>query len=202
MPGTTLECGGWPPLLPESMTTQKETTCREWPHAPSHLFVPNTAYLVTAGTYGKALFFDSPVKLDFLLGALFDEAETFGWGLQAWAVMANHYHFVGRSPDNPGTLKELIRSLHSKTARWLNEQDATPRRKVWFQYWDTCLTYEKSTLARLHHVHRNPVKHGLVRQADEYRWCSMAWFARQAGTSFYRTVCSFKTDTVSVRDDF
>ncbi len=184
------------------MASPSDTAYYEWPHAPAHLFVANTAYLVTAGTHGKALLFDTPAKLDFLLSSLFTEASRLGWELQAWAVMANHYHFIGVSPETPGTLRELTRSLHSKTARWLNQQDEMPGRKVWFQYWDTCLTYERSYLARLIYVHQNAVKHGLVRQAEEYRWCSMAWFARQSGTGFYRTVRSFKTDGLRVRDDY
>ncbi|MFP4381978.1 MAG: REP-associated tyrosine transposase [Candidatus Sumerlaeia bacterium] len=175
---------------------------REWHHAPSHLFVPEAAYIVTAGTHDKALFFNTNSKLDFLLRSLFDEAEHFRWQLQAWAVMANHYHFIAQASTNAETLSGFIGSLHSKTARWLNQQDKTPGRKVWFQYWDTCLTYEKSYLARLNYVHNNPAKHGLVENAENYPWCSMAWFSREAENGFRRKVSSFKIDRLNVKDDF
>ena len=181
-----------------------DTNCtyHEWPHAPSHLFIPSSAYIVTASTHGKSLFFNTPAKLDFLLNALFEEAQSFKWQLQAWAVMANHYHFIAQAPENAATLKEMVQSLHSKTARWLNKLDRTQGRKVWFQYWDTCLTYEKSYLARLNYVHHNPVKHGLVGNAENYRWCSMSWFTRNASAGFRRTVLAFKIDKVTVKDDF
>jgi putative transposase len=184
------------------MVEASDATYREWPHSPAHLFTPNKAYMVTAGTFGKANLFGTPSKLDFLQQSLFEEAERFRWKLQAWAVMANHYHFIATSSDESGVLKDFICSLHSKTARWLNQQDHTTGRKVWFQYWDTCLTYEKSYLARLNYVHANPVKHGLVGDAEEYRWCSMAWFGRNAKPGFRRMVTSFKIDKISVRDDF
>jgi len=158
--------------------------------------------MITAGTYGKRRFYDSPEKLDFLLGELFDSAEHFGWDLQAWAVMANHYHFVAHAPDDAETLNNLIMALHSKSAIWINKEDGTPGRRVWFQYRDTCLTYEKSYYARLNYVHHNPMKHGIVGNAKNYRWCSMAWFLQNAETGFCRTVLSFRSDKVKVYDEF
>ena len=184
------------------MEQQKETLYREWAHAPSHLFVSGGTYIVTAATYQKALLFDSPEKRDFLMQSLFDEAERWGWSLQAWAVMANHYHFVALAPEDAAKLKRLITSLHSKTAIWLNKMDGAPGRKVWFQYWDTILTYQHSYMARLNYVHNNPVKHGLVGDAENYRWCSLGWFTRNAEASFRRTVLSFKYDRITVEDNF
>ena len=175
---------------------------RQWAHAPAHLFSPNTAYIVTAATYHKVLLFDRAEKRDFLLQTLFAEAERWEWRLQAWAVMANHYHFVAQAPAEAETLVRLITALHSKTAIWLNKRDETPGRKVWFQYWDTCLTYQRSYLARLNYVHNNPVKHHLVTDAADHPWCSMAWFAGHARTGLRETVFSFRHDRGNVRDDF
>jgi putative transposase len=171
-------------------------------HFPSHLFSPNKMYMVTGATYRKVPIFDNAEKLDFLLGSLFLEAETFGWNLQAWAIMPNHYHFIAGAPEEPLTLRAMIRSLHSKSARWLNQQDEKSGRKVWFQYWDSCLTYENSYLARLNYVHHNPVKHGLVQNAENYKWCSMNWFSQNADKKYYKKVLSFKYDKLQLHDDF
>ena len=157
---------------------------------------------MTAGTYRKALLFNTPEKRDFLLHTLLDEIAHWGWNLQAWAVLANHYHFVATSPEEPETLKHMLCRTHSKTAVWLNRKDATPGRKVWFQYRDTCLTHEESYRARLRYVHENPVKHGLVALAENYPWCSMAWFMKRAPTGFRRSVLSFKIDALNVDDEY
>ena len=174
----------------------------EWPHAPSHLFSANSFYMVTAGTYRKVLLFKTSERLDYLMKTLFEEARRFQWQLHAWAIMANHYHFVAKAPEDAETLKDLIRTIHSKTARWINESDQVAGRKVWFQYWDTCLTYERSYLARLHYVNYNPVWHGLTGDAEHYRWCSMGWFVRNAKPGFRHTVDSFKIDRLNVEDNF
>jgi len=158
--------------------------------------------MVTAGTYRKEHFLSSPERLTLVRDALFACANEFGWRLQAWAVMSNHYHFVAVSPVDAGSLRRLVGKLHMTTAKALNEMDGTPGRKIWHQYWDSRITYQPSYLARVKYVHHNPVHHGVALNADNYEWCSAAWFARTAEPAFVRTVASFKTDRLNVLDDF
>jgi putative transposase len=96
----------------------------------------------------------------------------------------------------------LVRELHSRSARWLNNEDGTPGRKVWHNYWETHLSFEASYFARLHYVHQNAVKHGVAMTAERYPWCSAGWFRKTATPAFRKTVYGFKTDTVHVEDDF
>ena len=79
------------------------------------------------------------------------------------------------------------------TAKEFNRADDTPGRKIWFQYWETQLTFKRSYLARLNYVHNNPVKHGVTTEAKNYAWCSAAWFATNASPAFRATVDGFKT---------
>jgi len=158
--------------------------------------------MVTAGVYGKEHLLDGPEKLNRFRSLLFELTESHGWGLQAWAIMSNHYHFVSLSPEDPSTLKEMIRKLHSMSAREINKLDGVTGRMVWYQYWDTLITYERSYFARLNYVHQNPVKHGVVPAADRYQWCSAKWFQQNASNSFRKTIYGFKTDKLNVRDDF
>ena len=158
--------------------------------------------MVTAGTYQRQAFFRSPARLTFLCGTLFELAAAYGWTLQAWAVFPNHYHFVALSPKRADSLRALIRHLHSLTAREINPRDQSAGRKVWFEYWDSHLTYQRSYLARLNYVHRNAVHHGLVRTPAEYPWCSAGWFERRAERAFYQLVTNFPCDQIRVPDDY
>jgi putative transposase len=157
---------------------------------------------VTASTYRKTPHSISDQRRDFLLGQLFDGAEEFNWALQAWAIMPNHYHFIALSLGDSSNVGRMISKLHMLTAKHINSLDHKPGRRVWFQYWDTRLTYERSYLARLRYVNNNPVHHGLIDNALLYPWCSAAWFERNAAPAFRRTVNSFKIDRLSVPDDY
>jgi putative transposase len=173
-----------------------------WPHSPAHWLFEPGIYMVTSGTYQKLPHLNSPARLEFFTGALFQYAEDFHWSLRAWAVLANHYHFLAVSPPNPASLRKFLGKLHMKTAQELNRQDSAPGRKVWFQFWDSHITFEKSYFARLHYVHGNPAKHRVVDLAENYKWCSASWFMRNASPAFVQTVKSFKTDELDVPDEY
>lgn len=176
-----------------------------WPHAPTHLLSAAGTYFVSAGTYHKLHHFRAHDRLSVLHRGLLTVARDFGWSLEAWAVFSNHYHFVGHSPaglDSAASLSQMLGLLHKKTAGWINNLDGAPGRKVWHNFWETRLTYEKSYLARLNYTHQNPVKHGLVRVASQYPWCSAGWFEQTAAPSQVKTVYSFRTERMNVYDDF
>lgn len=172
-----------------------------WPHAPEHRLTEEGTFIVTAGTYGKAHYFSDPRRLDVAERGLLKVAADHGWRLEAWTVFSNHYHFVGHATESE-SLSEMLGTLHSKLAEWVNRLDGTPGRKVWHNYWETRLTYEKSYLARLSYVHQNPVRHGLVSVASQYPWCSALWFEQMASSSQIRTLSRFRTDRINVLDDF
>jgi putative transposase len=158
--------------------------------------------MVTGATYGKKPLLSTDARLQLVHDALLQLAERYAWSLEAWAVLSNHYHFVAVAPEETDSLPAFIRHLHSHTARELNRRDGAEGRRAWYQYWDQRITHETSYLARLNYVHYNAVKHGVVRDATTYRWCSARWFELNAEPSFVQTVRSFRTDRLKVMDDF
>jgi len=173
----------------------------DWPHAPIHRFGEAGAYFITAGTLHKEHFFRRAEALDSLRDSLFTHAATHDCWLQASALFSNHYHLV-LTCDDGEKIARMLRRLHIESAIELNRRDGAKGRRVWFQYWDTQLTNQRSWLARLRYTHENAVHHGLVSHSESYPWCSAAWFARTAQRSFVAAVNSFKIDRVKVFDEF
>jgi putative transposase len=128
--------------------------------------------------------------------------EKFEWIVHAWAVFVNHYHFVAKASKIKDSLHLLIKEFHSATALEVNRLDQISGRQVWFQYWDTCLTYEKSWLVRLNYVNNNAVHHRIVSKAENYPYCSANWFQQKANPAFRRKVNSFRYDRLKIFDDF
>ena len=175
---------------------------KDWPHAPVHRFDSQGIYMVTGATMYKEHFFGAPKQLDSLENSLLTLAKRYQWQLEAWAVFSNHYHFIGRRSPVSDSLKKFLQHLHSETAREINKFDDISGRQVWFNFWETKLTYERSYLARLAYVHRNPVKHGLVVVANQYLWSSARWFERVSSPAAVKTIYSFKTDKLRIDDDY
>jgi putative transposase len=197
------------PALPEPLAAQPSRDAatsqaiklRNWPHSPAHHLHEPGAYIVTAGTYKKVPLFKGANRLTFLTNCILELADRYAWSLQAWAVFPNHYHLVGES-EAPESLRSFLRHLHSVTAIEANKWDGTPGRRVWFEFWETRITFPRSYFARLNYVHQNAVLHRLVRVPSQYRWCSAGWFEREATRSFFQTVSGFHTDKLNVPDDF
>jgi putative transposase len=92
--------------------------------------------------------------------------------------------------------------IFTSTSSDLNRMDQTIGRRVWYNFWDTKLNYERSYLARLSYLHQNPVRHGLATVANQYRWCSAAWFERTAAPPMVKTIYGFKIDKLRIANDY
>jgi putative transposase len=165
------------------------TPHKDWPHTPIHRLSEHGTFIVTASTVHKEHFFRGNERLTMLEDQLLRIAKQHDLVLEAWAVFSNHYHFVAHtSGAGENQLKSFLTRLHYVTAEEVNRCDDSTGRQAWFNYWDTRLTFEKPYFARLSYVHQNAVKHGLVRRANEYRWCSAAWFERTATPAQLKTI--------------
>jgi putative transposase len=173
----------------------------DWPHSPLHRLDPSGTYMVTASTFQKAQVFNSRAKLALLTAKLFEVAENHSARLQAWAIFPNHYHFIASFARAP-QFRSVLHELHANAARLVNDVDGTPRRRVWFQYWESHITYQRSYFARLHYVHRNAVHHGIVHEPADYPWCSAGWLLRRGSSALRKTIWSFPTVKLRIEDDF
>jgi len=181
---------------------KSELPQKDWPHAPVHRLGTNGVYFITAGTLKKIHLFNTSEKLDLLERMLLSLSKEHKWQLEAWAVFQNHYHFVARGRPDSTPMRDFLAELHSRSAIELNRLDGVNGRTVWHNFWDTQLTYQYSYLARLNYTHQNAVKHKLVPVANQYPWCSAAWFERTASPAQVKTIYRFKMDRVRVEDDF
>jgi len=134
---------------------------------------------VTGNCYQRAYLLNTGQKKQHFCKTLFERADQLCWKLEAWAVLSNHYHFIAQAPEDATTLKSLMQAVHSISAIEVNRIDEQPGRKVWYNYWDSCIDDETSYLARLRYVHMNPVKHGIVENAEDYPFCSYGWFIKK-----------------------
>jgi putative transposase len=189
------------PALPND----QESLCgsRDWPHAPPHRLGQAGTYFVTARLLDSTDHFTTAERLDFVQSHLRELAKKYGWTLEAWAVLSNHYHFIGHSPKNEGSaesLRKFLTHFHSDVTRHINALDGIPGRKLWHNFRDTCLTFQQSYLARLNYTHQNAVHHGLVRRAEDYPWCSAKEFQKACTPAWVKTVQSFRFDAIARSD--
>ena len=176
----------------------------DWPHAPPHRLGEIGVYFVTARALGGRLLLKAPEMRDWFQDELRRLAEAYGWRLEAWAVLPNHYHLIAHTDvtaESAVRLSAFLRHLHSSTTRELNRRrDPHGGHRLWHNYRETRLTLPNAHAARLHYVHGNAVHHGLVLQAHEWPWCSAAEFERSVSPARRKTIYSFKYEQIAADD--
>ena len=75
---------------------------RDWPHAPPHCLAQSGVYFVTARTGDQKHLLAEDNMKDWFQAKLKELATEFGWKLEAWAILSNHYHLVAHSPSLEG----------------------------------------------------------------------------------------------------
>ena len=182
--------------------TDKMGTYKPHIHTPPHLFRANAIYMITGSTYKQKYLLTQNAKKQNFCDVLFARANQFEWLLMSWAIMDNHYHFIAQAPEKVETLSKFIQAVHSLNAIFVNKSDGIIGRKVWYNYWDTCITNETSYLARLRYVNENPVKHGIVASPEDYLFCSYRWVNESFDADFLMRIFSQPIDRIKIKDDF
>jgi REP-associated tyrosine transposase len=162
----------------------KNAIFKRAPHNPPHLFLPNTLYMLTASTYQyEPLMQSSKRKMEWL-AAFLKAADIYQWQVIAWVILQNHYHAIVQAPNDADTLSKFVGSYHKFTARKWNEEENLPGRKVWWNYWDTCLRSENDYYTRLRYIYWNPVKHALSSTPKEYEFSNYKEFRQNWQADF------------------
>ena len=149
------------------------------PHNPPHWFQENAIFMLTASIYQNQLLMFLPKRKIAWHDSFVEAAKLYGWHIIAWVVLHNHYHAMVESPENASSLSKFVGSYHKFTARQWNGDEDTRGRKVWWNYWDTCIRSEKDFYNRLRYIFWNPVKHGLVEKPNDYSFSNYLDFLKQ-----------------------
>jgi putative transposase len=91
--------------------------------------------------------------------------------VHAYALMTNHFHLMV-TPQSAAALSRAMQSLGRRYVRYFNDRYGRTG-TLWEGRFRTALiTDERYWLTCMRYVELNPVRAGLVRSADSYRWCS------------------------------
>jgi len=164
---------------------QREETLRDrqehhvpW-HSPPHFGVEHNVYLLTAACYDHKPLMKTAARRDEWEIALLDMFEKAEADVRAWVILPNHWHVLA-TVVLP-RLRPMIGRLHNGKATQWNREDNTPGRKVWHGFSDRWIRNDRHFFASLNYVHANPVKHGYVANAADWKWSSLHTYLEKVG---------------------
>ena len=176
---------------------------KKYQHNPPHLFISNAKYFITASTLGKYRYLKSDAAKCAAYDYLTKSLDYFNWELEDWVILDNHIHIMVNAPEESATLSELMNNFHRFTANWLSKHNIRKVKEKYFHnYWDTCITFEKSYFTRLNYIWFNPVKHGYVDSPEKWKFGSYYYRYREEMKEMKRQIEKYPFDKVKIDDDF
>ena len=175
---------------------------KEYAHTPPHLHKDSAKYFITAALFQKMKILDDDCK-DKLLSSIMLACWNHNWSLEDWVILDNHYHIMVNSPKNESNISKFVSEYHKFTALYVKKsakyQDLP---KIFDNYWDTCITYERSYYARLNYIYFNPVKHGYADNAEDYRWGSFFHRYKKENKYLEKMKETYPFEGINVKDDY
>ena len=86
--------------------------------------------------------------------------------------MSNHVHLI-LVPPNAAALGQVLRDTHMTYTRHVNHRQGLSGH-LWQGRFFSCPLDESHLWSAIRYIERNPVRAGLVRRAEDYRWSSAA----------------------------
>lgn len=114
--------------------------------------------------------FESDGDWEAYLGFLKRYADHHGLAVWAYCLMSNHIHLIA-VPLHEESLGHALHDAHTVYAMHLNARTKVSGH-VWQVRFHSCPLDEAHLWAAVRCVERNPVRAGLVKRAEDYRWSS------------------------------
>jgi putative transposase len=108
---------------------------------------------------------------DLFLQLLERTRVLYAMGVQGYVVMPDHVHLLVTEPKT-ARLSLAVQILKQRFSKTRSEA------YVWEpRYYDFNVRTEETRTEKLRYIHRNPVRRGLVGEAEEWRWSSFRAYA-------------------------
>ena len=133
------------------------------------------SHFVTFSCHHRQPNFISPKICALFVQCLEDMRRRFAMCVYGYVVMPEHVHLLLNEPEH-ATLAEAIHYLKLSSAKRVPNR--TQSGSFWQKrYYDRNVRDAREFQVKLRYLHRNPVKRGLVEQAEDWPWSSFRHYA-------------------------
>ena len=137
---------------------------------PLRIEFPGAVYHVTSrGNAKQAIFIDDEDRGRFL-DVLSIVVERFNWLCHAYCLMKNHYHLVIETPK--GNLSKGMRELNGVYTQGFNQRYRRVGHLFQGRYKAIIVEKDNHLLSLCRYVVLNPVRVGLIKRPEQWRWSS------------------------------
>jgi REP element-mobilizing transposase RayT len=145
-------------------------------------------HVIQRGNNREYIFNDDMDK-DYLIGQFCLLCGITGCHVYGFVIMGNHYHLVLKTSTEP--LQSVMHRLNLRYSKYYNREHEHTGHVFQGRYKAIPVSDERYILSLVRYLHQNPVRAGICKRVEEYRWSS---------DSFYRENNNDWVDTDLVLD--
>ena len=120
-------------------------------------------------------------EFDLLIRVLEASRRRLGFLLCGYVLMPDHWHaLIWR--QYPLLIEQVLHDAKKIMTLRLHARRGTCGPLWQHQYWDRFVRHEREFAERLEYMHLNPVKKGLAKRPEDWRWSSYSNFALDTAT--------------------
>jgi len=137
---------------------------------PLRIQYPNAWYHVMNRGRSRTKIFHSPE--DYLAFIEILREASFQWKVKiaAYCLMSNHYHLLLQTPG--ANLSRCMRHINGIYTQYYNRTHRSDGPLFRGRYKSIIVDQDRYLLELVRYIHRNPLRAGLVKRLEDYRWTS------------------------------
>lgn len=164
-------------------------------------YLSNRLYFITTVTEDRVPIFSKEENIRILLGIISEFSHRYAVKIHAFVVLPDHTHLLITPTTDTFTISHFMKGVKGKSAREINKQrmvktadvgtvETVPTNphvgtdssvpvstRVWqHQFLDHVVRNTEDYRMHREYIHNNPVKHGLCKEAGEYKWSSYRYY--------------------------
>ena len=137
---------------------------------PLRIQYPNAWYhVMNRGRRGEVVFLEEKDYLEFI-NLMKETCDMWRIRIGAYCLMPTHYHLLIQTPE--ANLSRCMRHVDGVYTQRFNRQHSYDGQLFRGRYKSILVGGDSYLLELIRYIHRNPLKGGLVKRLDGYRWSS------------------------------
>lgn len=130
-------------------------------------------HVIQRGNNREYIFGDDTDK-DYFIGQLWLLCGITGCHFYGFVIMGNHYHLVLKTTAEP--LQSVMHRLNLRYSKYYNREHGHTGHVFQGRYKAIPVSDERYILSLVRYLHQNPVRAGICRSVEEYRWSSDSFY--------------------------
>ena len=141
---------------------------------PLRIEYPGAFYHVTSRGNEQKDIFKSDVDREKFLSYLVSAGERYGAVFHAYCLMTNHYHLMLETPL--GNLSLIMKHINSSYTKYFNTKHKRVGHLLQGRYKAILVQADAYAAELSRYIHLNPVRAGMVKSPEDYRWTSYRFY--------------------------